>query len=361
MAGVTQPLGAAYLASYLRQGGFTVSIIDNCVERLPAEKLAGRAAEINPLLIGLTSTTTNFNNMLRLAAALKSRLPAVPLIAGGQHASALPVTTLRGGPFDAVVIGEGEETLLELALKFADGGSPEGVKGACYRHDGKIRFNPPRPLIADIDRLPPPAYDLLPMAAYHPSLSRRFTTGPSGSLLTARGCAYDCSFCSKSVFSKTIRLRSPESVVEEARLLKEKYGVTELIVWDDAFTTDPRRALEIARGFKKVTGLPWSCYTRTDHASDALYSEFAAAGCRETLFGAESGCDAVLAGVSKRITSRDTENAVALARKHGISSFCSVILGLPGDTRATIKETVDFFVRINPDYAAFCILIRLGS
>ena len=118
VAGVTQPLGAAYLASYLRQGGFTVSIIDNCVERLSPEKLAGRAAEKAPLLIGLTSTTTNFNNMLRLAAALKSRLPAVPLIAGGQHASALPEQTLRGGPFDAVVIGEGEETLLELALKY---------------------------------------------------------------------------------------------------------------------------------------------------------------------------------------------------------------------------------------------------
>lgn len=357
VAGVTQPLGAAYLASYLRKGGFTVSIIDNCVERLPPGRLAERAAKLKPLLIGLTSTTTNFNNMLRLAAALKSRLPGVPLVAGGQHASALPEHTLNSGPFDAVAVGEGEETLLELALKFAEGASPEGVKGAYYRAGGKIRSNPPRPLIADLDRLPLPAYDLLPMAAYHPSLSRRFTSGPSGSLLTARGCAYNCSFCSKSVFSKSIRLRSPGSVIAEARLLKEKYGATELIVWDDAFTTDPERALEIARGFRKATGLPWSCYTRTDHASDALYAEFAACGCREMLFGAESGCDAVLAGVSKQITSRDTENAVALARKHGISSFCSVILGLPGDTRATIEETVDFFVRINPDYAAFCVLV----
>lgn len=357
VAGVTQPLGAAYLASYLRRGGFTVTIIDNCVERLTPAGLAERAAELGPLLIGLTATTTNFNIMLRHAAALKSRLPGVPLIAGGQHASALPARTLDSGPFDAVVAGEGEETLLELARKFAEGAGPEGVKGAHYRSGGEIRSNPPRPPIADLDLLPLPAYDLLPMGAYHPSLSRRFTAGPSGSLITARGCAYKCSFCSKSVFSNGIRLRSAESVIAEARLLKEKYGATELIVWDDAFTTDRERALEIARGFRKATGLPWSCYTRTDHASDALYAEFAAAGCREMLFGAESGCDAVLAGVNKQLTSRDTENAVTLARKHGISSFCSVILGLPGDTPATINETVDFLVRINPDYAAFCVLI----
>ncbi|MCM2267577.1 MAG: radical SAM protein, partial [Elusimicrobiales bacterium] len=156
---------------------------------------------------------------------------------------------------------------------------------------------------------------------------------------------------------RRLRARSPESILREVRLLKETYKITELLVWDDTFTIDRERAKKIARGIKSAAGVPWSCYSRVDDADEGLYSELAAAGCTELLFGAESGDNAILASIRKGITREQTERAVKLCREKGLSSFCSVILGLPGDTRQTMKETVDFFTRLNPDYAAFCVLI----
>lgn len=357
VAGVSPPLGLACLAAYLRQRGYLVRIIDDAAELPAPGVLADRAVAFGPSLIGLTSTTTSWRMAAAIAAGLKQRLPGVPVVAGGAHASALPELVLGDPSFDAVVVGEGEVSLYELAEKLLAGGSLDGVKGAAFRRGGKAVVNPPREPVADLDSLPLPAYDLLPMRLYHPSLSRRLTTGRFGALITSRGCPHSCSFCSHSVFGDTYRFRSPAGVLREIELLKKEHGAEELLIWDDTFTVDPSRAREIAAGIKKLAGAPWSCYSRVSHAEGGLYSDLAAGGLREMLFGAESGCDEILRGVSKGITAADTEKAVRLARANGVSAFCSVILGLPGDTRETIARTVEFFKRVDPDYAAFCVLI----
>ena len=357
VAGVTPPLGAAYLAGYARSRGLRAVVMDNCVELKSHAAVAEAAAALSPRLVALTSTTTNFPTLLSMAAALKKALPATPVVAGGPHSSALPAETLSEPAIDFVVKGEGEVTLTELLLALRSGGDFAAIDGLCYKESGEVRMNRPRQSISDLDSMPFPAYDLLPMDRYHPSLSRRIARGAMGSLITARGCPYRCTFCSNSVFGSSLRLRSPANILEEVALLKRDYGIGELLVWDDTFTLDADRAIEIARGIKRVADVPWSCYSRVDDADDGLYAELAGAGCTELLFGAESGNNAILSSTNKRITREQTAAAVGLCRRHGISSFCSVILGLPGDTRATIRETIDFFVRLDPDYAAFCLLI----
>lgn len=357
VAGLTPPLGAAYLAAYARERGLSVAILDNCVELKTPEETALAAAALKPRLIGLTATTTNYPTLLAIARALKKALPGTPIVAGGPHASALPELTLCEEALDFVAEGEGEETLYELARAVIGGGPLSGIAGLYFRENGRMIRNAPRAPIEDLDSLPFPAYDLLPMAKYHPSLSRRISRGAMGSILTARGCPHQCVFCSHGVFGRKLRLRSPANVIREASLLKKTYGITELLVWDDTFTIDRERAKEIARGIRSAAGVPWSCYSRVDDADEGLYSELATAGCGEMLFGAESGNNAILSAAGKGITREQTERAVRLCREKGISSFCSVILGLPGDTRGTMKETVEFFTRLNPDYAAFCLLI----
>ena len=357
VAGVTPPLGLAYLAAWLRAAGFRVEIIDNAVERQSPDELGRTAARISPTLVGLTATTTNFPSLLELAGAVKHWSPNIPVVAGGPHASALPELVAEQPSIDFVVRGEGEETLTELLRLLAAGEDPTEVLGVTCVKDGRVINNPPRPPIADLDSLPPPAYDLLPMERYHPSLSRRITRSNMGSIVTSRGCPFACTFCSNSVFGSSLRVRSVDSVLDEVALLKRRHHIHELLIWDDTFTMDRGRSMEIARGIKAVADLPWSCYSRVDHADQELYRVFADNGCRELLFGAESGDETVLAATRKGITTGDTRRAVALCREAGISSFCSVVLGLPGDNRETLERTIDFFVDLGPDYAAFCILI----
>lgn len=357
VAGVSPPLGLAYMAAFLRQRGYEAAIIDGAAELLSSRDISLKAAAFSPSVIGLTSTTTSYLNAAALAAELKRVLPGVPVVMGGAHASALPEQVLKDLDVDAVVLGEGENAFHNLAEKLLSGGSLSGVKGTAFRERGEVVVNPPEEPVKDLDSLPFPAYDLLPMRLYHPSLSRRLTTGRFGALVTSRGCPHSCSFCSHSVFGHTYRERGPANVIKEIELLKKEYGIEELIIWDDTFTVDPARALEIARGIKKVSNAPWSCYSRVSHADEDLYSDLRDCGLKEILFGAESGCAEILNGVNKGITPADTERAVSLARLCGISTFCSVILGLPGDTRETIGRTMEFFKRVDPDYAAFCVLI----
>ncbi|MCM2268451.1 MAG: B12-binding domain-containing radical SAM protein, partial [Elusimicrobiales bacterium] len=202
VAGVTPPLGAAYLAAYVRERGLSVAILDNCVELKTPAETARAAAALRPRLIGITATTTNCPTMFAIARALKLALPGTPIVAGGPHASALPEETLGEPALDFVAQGEGEETLYELARAVIGGGQLSGVAGLYFRQNGRIVRNAPRAPIEDLDSLPLPAYDLLPMAKYHPSLSRRISRGTMGSILTARGCPHQCVFCSNSVFGR---------------------------------------------------------------------------------------------------------------------------------------------------------------
>lgn len=359
-AGVTPPLGIAYVASYLISKGFTVEILDNCLQRLSGEQFLGYLQRVKPKTIGFTATTTTFPRLVELAAIAKKYERKIPVIVGGPHASALPKETAVENCIDIVVKGEGEETAAALLHTLFSGDDLAAVKGITYKREGNVVDNPRRESITDINTLPFPAYALLDMEKYHPSLSRRLTAGNFGSVITSRGCTYCCSFCSNSVFGVGLRKRNPQNVLEEIGYLVNHYAVSELIIWDDTFTIDQQHAREIASGIRGLgKEIRWSCYSRVDHASEDLYEVFYQSGCREILFGAESGSQQVLDASKKEITVQETEKAVALCKKYKISSFCSVILGLPLDTKESILKTIKFFIKINPDYAVFCILVPM--
>lgn len=358
---VTAPLGLAYLASYVEQKGFHPKILDNSIQLMSRNRFKDYLLKTKPSLVGFTSSTSTFLQVIDFASAVKEYDSRIKVIVGGPHPSALPEDVLGYDSVDIVVKGEGEETILELLNSLLrEDADLSDIKGISYREGRQIRNNSPRELIGDIDILPFPAYHLLPMSRYRHSPFRRVTTGRSASIITSRGCAYNCTFCSNSVFGTGVRYRSPENVLDEIKSLVKNYSVGEIIFRDDAFTCDIERAKAIARGIKAIgKDIKWSCFSRVNHASEELFELFYKAGCREICFGIESANQAVLDKAKKQISVSDTLKAINLCRKYKISSLCSVIIGLPGDTETTVTEGIRFFSKANPDYIVFCVLVPM--
>lgn len=359
-SGVTQPLGAGYIAGYLIKHGFNVAILDNDIERLDSKRFSLYLRNISPRYVGFSTFTNSFHNSLYFAYLVKEVDKDIKVIMGGAHASALPKDVLRNSVVDIVVKGEGEETMLELVRALDNGGNLSGIKGIAYKDSGEIIENPERELCEDIDKFSFPAYQLLPMNKYYLPASRRMGTGRAGSIITGRGCPYRCTFCSRAVFGRKLRLRGPESVAQEMKHLLVRYGIKEFLIWDDVFTIDEKRAIEICRLIRKENlNLIWSCSSRVDRASDSLYAELYSAGCREILFGVESGSQAIIDSLQKDADLSQVEKSVKLCKKHNIRAFCTFMLGSPLETKETLSQTLNFVKKIDPDYAIFCLLAPL--
>ncbi|MFH1519974.1 MAG: cobalamin-dependent protein [Candidatus Omnitrophota bacterium] len=359
-SGITHPLGAGYVANYLIKHGFNVEILDNVIEQLNRQEFSNYIGKIQPSCVGFSTFTTSINNAFNFASAIKEVNKSTKVIMGGMHASALPEDVLRHEEVDIVVKGEGEETTLELLRVLENGGNLRNIKGIVYKDSGQIINNPDRELIKGIDSLPLPAYELLPMEKYYLPASRRMGTGRAGSIITGRGCPYQCTFCSRSIFGKKIRLRSPESVVKEIKHLVINYKIKEFLIWDDVFTIDQKRAIEICRLIRKnKLNIIWSCSSRVDCISDKLFQELSLAGCREILLGAESGSQIILDSFRKDTTLAQIEESVRLCKKHNMLAFCTFVLGSSAETKETLAETLRFVKKIDPHYAIFCLLAPL--
>lgn len=354
VAGISPPLGLLSIASYFNKMGNNAVIIDNAADMLEYNDIIEKIKNYKPDIIGITSTTTNFNITKNLVSIIKKETQ-IPVVLGGHHVSALPEYTLNKTDADFVIIGEGEKSFLMLAQKLKKGGALSDIKGLAYRENGKIKINEGIEYTEDLDSLFLD-YSLLPLHKYRPSLSRRLSSGFFSAIITSRGCPYNCKFCSKLKGEK-YRLRNTDTVIREIEFLKKHYNISELIIWDDTFTFDRERAIYISKAIKKITNSVWSCYSRVDKSDEEMYFELKKSGLREMVFGAESSNDEILKTTGKNITKKQIEKAVKTAQKYEISTFLSVIIGLPGETEKTIKDSIDFFTSIEPDYLAFTILI----
>lgn len=354
VAGISPPLGLLSIASYFRSKGHDAVILDNAADMLNHKHIIEKIKNYKPDIIGITSTTTNFNITKSLASVIKKET-GIPIVLGGHHVSALPEYTLNNTDTDFVIIGEGEKSFLKLAEKITKGGSLSDIKGLAYRENGKVKINKETENKEDFEDIFLD-YSLLPVHKYRPSLSRRLSPGFFSAIITSRGCPYNCKFCSKLKGEK-YRLRNTDIIIKEIEFLKKNFNISELIIWDDTFTFDKERAIHISKAIKKLTDSVWSCYSRVDKSDEEMYYELKKSGLKEIVFGAESANDEILFNIDKNITRNQITNAVNIAKKYEISTFLSVIIGLPGDTKETIERTIHFFTLLEPDYLAFTILI----
>lgn len=336
------PLGIGYLGAVLEKAGFEVKIFDAPPLGWGIKKTAAEAKKFLPDFIGLSSATVDFNKAVRLAKALKKSLSA-SIIIGGPHVTALPEEVIEFPCFDFGVIGEGEETIMELIQALTRKASFRKVAGIVFKEGRKVIKTAPRPFIENLDNLPFPARHLMPpLSAYHPTPAtyRKF---PVGTMITSRGCPYQCTFCFRGVFGSQWRFRTPENVAAEMEILISKFGAAEIRLWDDTFNADPERVKAICRLIiKRGLVFPWTCLARVNQIDRPMLALMKKAGCWQISYGVESGSDEVLARISKGISRKMIQKAIKITDQAGIQSLGFFILGLPGETEKTMEKTIEF-------------------
>lgn len=353
-------LGLGYIASFLIKNGHSVIILDPEAQSFSYDTLIKKAKEFNPDVIGVSATTPDFANALKIVGLLRQALKSF-IILGGIHGSSLPEYVIERYPdkFNAICIGEGELTMLEVC-QFLEGKikSLAEVKGLCFKQDGKIIKTLPREFIEDLDSLPLPARNLVDLSLYRPH-AFNFRKGKTATIITSRGCPFRCIFCaSKLTLGGRFRARSPESVLAEIRHLVKDYGVNHLLIQDDTFTFDIDRAKKICRKIiEEDIRIEWFAFSQVTKVDEELFQLMKKAGCYCVGFGIESADQGVLKAMRKVNTIEQCEFAIRTAKKCGLKTQGYFIFGNKGDTLDTVNKTISFALRVSPTLAFFNKLV----
>jgi len=331
------PLGLTYVAAAFEAAGAEVRILDYIVSRYTPEKFRAELDGFRPDVLGAGSVTLNFPGAAEIVCAAKRHDPGIITMMGGPHVSFDAENVLRCYPgIDLIVIGEGEATIRELVPHLGNRARWRGVSGIAFREDGRIVTTAPRGFIEELDELPLPARHLLPLSRYQ-------ALGYPISIVTGRGCPYSCIFCvGRRMVGKKIRTRKAERVVDEIEDILS-YGLTRINVADDLFVSDGDKVRavcgEISRRGLKFT---WSAFARANTVDLETLKIMRETGCDSVSFGVESGNPEMLRRIRKGITLEMVRRAVDLCREAGLLCHTSFMVGLPGETAETLRQTGEF-------------------
>ena len=345
------PLGLAYLASMVKEE-HDVRIVDSLAENYTYEDVKKIIKKYDPDVAGVTSTTSMIPDAYIVAKMAKRINENVKVVMGGPHVTFVPEKTFKECPcVDFIVRGEGEITFKELIDTLKKNEDPSNILGLSINLGDKVKNNPPRPLIKDIDTIPMASYDLLPMEKYQMD-GVRF-----GTVMTSRGCPFNCVFCSSSLqFGKRWRGYSDSRVIEELKHLHEKYKIHEIEFLDDTFTLNRPRAIRIVkRIIKEGLNISWSASSRVDIFTEEVAQAMKKAGCHTIYFGMESGSQKTLNFIGKGITPEQSISAVKKAKNHKLHALGSFVIGFPEETKEDIKKTIKSAKKVGVDFAQFTI------
>ncbi len=346
------PLGLVYIAAVLRKNGHFVKIIDLNVQ----ENLWETVKERKWNIVGLSGDTSRYPVSMKIAEQIKKHF-GYTIFTGGPHVTFFEKETLNTGFVDYVIRGEGEYVTLDLVNALEKGLPPENVRGVTFKRDGKIVKTLRAPIIKDLDNLPYPARDLLPMEKYKIT---RFFGRPITSILTSRGCPFNCYFCSSSQFSNLVwRTRSPKNIVDEIEYVYKTFEYNAFAFVDDNFTLNPKRVIEIAKEIvRRKLDIYWWAFSRVDEllGHEDMVEWMAKSGCRMVFLGIESVSEEVLKEYNKGITANDSIRAVKLLNRYGITVWGSFIIGALDETREMILNTIKFAKLLDPKNVQFSVL-----
>jgi len=350
------PIGLALIAAILERAGHQITVIDANVLKVQPEDIAPLVNDAD--VVGLTAMTPAINAAANIAYCLKQINPDLTIVLGGAHTTLLPEETLASIPeIDMLVRGEGEETFIELLRAIEYEKPLSEINGINYRENGKIISTVARSTTIDLDSLPFLAYNLLPQRRYKPRPPHGRAL-PFAAIITSRGCPYRCSYCSKPVFGNEFRGQSPERVVDEIVYLKRTFDIKEFAFYDDVFTLDKKRAYTIADEImKRELKIDWTCETRVNLVDKELLNHIKQAGCYSIAYGIESGSQEIINTLNKDITVEQVEDAVRLSREVGIQTIGYFMIGNPGESPETIKQTIQFAKKLKLDFVQFSVTI----
>ncbi len=337
------PVGLLSIAAYLGERGHDVDVYD-C--RRPV-KLAGtaevlsRVAAFAPGMIGFTAVTSSFMDAYRQADAIRKVSPKIKTVIGGVHVSALRGKILERFPsIDYIVTGEGEKAMSELAA----GANPGSIQGLIYRDGDGVKDSGLRTDLCELDTLPFPAYHKLEgFPKRFQAALFNYPKAPTATIISSRGCPYQCSYCDRSVYRRSFRYNSAEYLYEHMMFLKKNFGVRHVFFYDDLFRFN-RDRIEKFCGMllKKPLGMTFNCAVRAGHADDVLLKLLKASGCWMVSLGIESGAPEILARHKTKVDFSDMKTTVQRIQKAGIRAKGLFMMGLPGETEETIRMTTDF-------------------
>jgi anaerobic magnesium-protoporphyrin IX monomethyl ester cyclase len=357
--GSAPPLNLAYIAAFLRQKRKDrIAIIDCEALRLKYKDIEKRLKEMKPEIIGITAPTPAFQQVLNVAEIAKKVNPKIKVIIGGPHASAFPEDSVMFKQIDYVIVGEGEETFCELVSAIEDGTNLSKIDGLVYKKGKKAVRNPPRAYIKNLDELPFPARDMLPMHLYFPPPTKRVGQQKNNaSIIGSRGCPFNCTYCIATlIWGRCYRPRSPKNIVDEMEECYTKYGLREFNFHDELFTTKKDRTIEICKEIiRRKLEVTWLCMARVDFIDQEMLHWMKKAGCQKIVFGFESGSEEVLKEMRKRANLKQAREAARLVKESGINLGANFMFGHIGETKKTIRQTIDFAKEINADTVAFLV------
>lgn len=354
------PVGLGYIAAVLQQEGHDVEVMDINAFRWNIEEVERRIKEAEFDLAGIGGMVTIYRYIKWLVSTLKKYHPEKKIIVGGSAATSVPRTLLERTATDIACIGEGEQTIKEVVWALEKGEDLSQVDGIWFKDERNgIHATKPREPIKDLDSLPLTPYDLFPMDIYlrnpvgAPNINKwvdgnQVDDTLSINLFATRGCPYKCIYCYHDFMGSGYRTRSPQNVLDEMKSLYQRYGVKYFHFIDDEFVMNKRFIYEFCRKVRESgLGFTWGCSGRVNLMTEDLIATMANSGCVLIGYGIESGSQKMLDIMRKRVTVEQAKQAVKLTQKYLGWADCSFMIGIPGETRETIQETIDFCKALN--------------
>jgi radical SAM superfamily enzyme YgiQ (UPF0313 family) len=340
--GVIPPLNLALIAAIARQGGHDVSIIDAEILRIDEDDLVNMVVEKQPDIVAMTGTSPFFHTVKSFAESLKKVDSSIKTLIGGQH------ITIDGDKaffdcFDYGYNGECEDQLLSFFDAAEKGKGIEKVKGVFYRHNNKIHYTGPNVYQRRLDELPFPARDLLPYDKYKIGTlhgRKNFT-----SIQSMRGCPWHCIFCASDKLNTTaVSKRSPESIIEEMKQVIDNFGVRHFFVVDDVLTLyfDQHQKIICEYIIQEKMNVTFEGSTRSNLIDEKNVALMAEAGLIRLSFGLETVDSEMRKTMRKQVPLKWYSQANKILNTYNVEASNSVMIGLPGETRTTIKKTLDF-------------------
>ncbi|MDD3065063.1 MAG: radical SAM protein [Endomicrobiaceae bacterium] len=337
------PLGILYIAAVLEKNNIEVHVIDAALESMSFKNIIEKIEFDSPDIVGITSTTFSFSSAKNLASIIKKINPEIKIIIGGSHASAVGEDALNDTDFDFAVIGEGEFTFLELIQNINKGFDfIKNIKGIVYRDvNNNIRKTLPRPLIENLDILPFPARHLIPIHKYKPQPNDKRDI-PKISLISSRGCPYNCIFCGKSVFGTSYRSFSPEYIVSEMKSVIKQFGAKDIAFIDSLFTVSIERVEKICREIlKNKLNIPWTCTIRANIIKDkSILKLMKESGCWRIRIGIESGNENILKLINKELDLKHLKKVISWADETELQPKGFFMIGHFTENINTIKDSI---------------------
>jgi len=342
------PMGILFLASYLIKNGFDVDIHNCRAGQRGTAELMNRVSSLKPDMIGFTATTSGFMDAYRKVTEIRKVMPEVKIVFGGVHVSALREKILESFPLiDFLVTGEGEMAMTDLA----GGKDPRTIQGVISRDGDNICSGGFRTELCELDDLPFPAYQKLEgFPKYFEPPLFNYPRSPSATIISSRGCPYQCSYCDRSVFRRSFRYNSAEYLYEQMRLLRKDFKIRHIFFYDDLFTFNRKRVEEFCGLLrKKPLHMTFNCAVRVGHADDELLQTLKASGGWMVSIGMESGDQELLDRHKAKVTLHQIRDTVRRIQKNNMRAKGLFMMGLPGETEQTIQRTADFIEELGLD------------